>query len=132
MGTNKNTIVARGKKTEFIMKNKSRKLVWKYIVDECLLISKRNEEKCDFLFDIREEKIAYFIECKGSDVLKAVKQIDSTVSILRLSFTDYILKGRIISTKVYSPDIRTSQYIKLREKLNGNLETKNITLTETI
>ncbi len=44
----------------------------------------------------------------------------------------YILKAKIVPTKVYSPDMRTSSYKKLRERLNGNLETKNIICTEII
>lgn len=124
--------VAEGKKTRFILQNPNRKLVDKYIVDDCLLKSKQKEEKCDYLFNIKNDKVAYFIECKGSDILKAVDQINSTLTILRNAFLEYTLKGRIVSTKVYAPDMRTNNYRKLREKLNGNLETKNIVCIEVI
>ncbi len=128
----KTAIPARGKNTKFTLLNGNKKVVDKYIVDDCLLKLRTQDEKCDYLFNIRTEKIAYFIECKGSDILKAVDQINSTIDILKENFFGYILKGRIISTRVYSPDLRTVSYRKLREKLNGHLVTKNISLEDSI
>ncbi len=124
--------MAGGKKTAFRLENNSKKIIDKYIVDDCLLREKQREEKCDYLFNIKKDKIAYFIECKGSDILKAVAQINSTLNILENNFFDYILKGKIVATKVYSPDIRTGSYKQLRQRLKGNLETKNIFCTEII
>lgn len=124
--------VAAGKKTEFILVNNKNKRVDKYIVDDCLLKFLIREEKCDYLFNVKEERIAYFIECKGSDLLKALDQINSTLDILENELRKYTLKAKIIPTKVYAPDILTNKYKKLRARLNGNLETKNIFCTETI
>jgi hypothetical protein len=124
--------VAPGKKTEFILVNNSNKIVDKYIVDECLLKSKLREEKCDYLFNINEDRISYFIECKGSDILKAVDQLNSSLNILWNDLLEYTLKAKIVPTKVHSPDMRTNKYKKLRKRLNGNLVTKNIVCTETI
>ncbi len=76
--------------------------------------------------------MAYLIECKGADVLKAVSQLFSTLNILKNELLVYTLKAKIIPTKVYSPDMRTNSYRKLRERLCGNLETKNIVCTEII
>lgn len=132
LDTRDSKFVAPGKKTEFILLNNSTKIVDKYIVDECLLKTKLREEKCDYLFIIREDRTAYFIECKGSDILKAVDQVNSTLDILRNDLLDYTLKARIVSTRVYAPDMVTNNYKKLRKRLNGNLETKNIVCTETI
>lgn len=125
-------LVASGKKTEFILKNNSNKIVDEFIVDECLLRSKLREEKCDYLFLIKEVRTAFFIECKGSDILKAVDQLNSTLDILENDLPEYILKAKIVPTKVYAPNMVTSSYRKLRKRLNGNLETKNIICTETI
>ena len=81
---------------------------------------------------INEIKEAYFVECKGSDVLKAVNQLDSSINILRNNLPGYVLKGRIISPRVYSPDLRMQAYKRLREKLKGQLETRNIVFIELI
>ncbi len=121
-----------GKKTKFILENKSGKVVDKYIVDDCLLKLKKEDEKCDFLFKIEEDKTVYIVECKGSDVLKAVCQINSTMQLLKDDFVNYKIIGRIVTTKVYAPDLREADYRKLKLRLNGNLETKNITCTEII
>lgn len=124
--------VAAGKKTEFILNNTKNKEVDKYIVDDCLLRFKSREEKCDYLFLLTEDKAAYLIECKGADILKAVDQINSTLNIIKNNLSEYKFKAKIVSTKVYAPNMRTENYKKLREKLNGNLETKNKVCTETI
>jgi len=128
----KSVFVGRGKKSEFRINNDTGKTVTKYIVDDCLLQSFRREEKCDFLFWVLESKLIYLVECKGSDVLKAVSQISSTLEVLKNTLKDYVLKGRIIPTRVNSPDLQTSSYRKLRERLKGDLIIKNIILTETI
>lgn len=124
--------VAFGSKTEYRVQNENAKLVSKYIVDDCLLRQKQRDEKCDYLFTIVDLRTAYFIECKGSDVLKAVKQIQSSINILTENLAGYTLKGRIIPTRVYSPDLGTQAYRKLRERLKGNLIVKNKILTETL
>jgi hypothetical protein len=124
--------VATGAKTECRFSNENGKVISKYIVDDCLLRIRRREEKCDYLFTIDDLNSAYFIECKGSDVLKAVRQIQSSINIMEADLTGYILKGRIVSTKVYSPDLRTQAYTKLRERLRGDLVVKNRIFTEIV
>lgn len=129
----KNTeFVAWGKKTKFILINNGNKLVDEFIVDDCLLKLRIREEKCDYLFLIQEVKTAYLVECKGSDILKAVEQLNSTLDILKNDLLGFTLKAKIIPTKVYPPNMLTNSYKKLRARLNGNLETKNIVCTEII
>ncbi len=124
--------VATGKKTEFILINTKNKAVDRYNVDDCLLKLKTREEKCDYLFLIKGDKTAYLIECKGADILKAVDQINSTLNIIKNDLNEYNFKAKIVSTKVYPPNMRTASYKNLRERLNGNLETKNKVCTEII
>lgn len=130
--SDKFTFVAPGAKTEYRVSNDNRKVISKYIVDDCLLRLRQRDEKCDYLFMIDTTKSAYFIECKGSDILKAVSQIHSSINILTDDLKGYILKGRIVSTRVYSPDLRTQAYSKLREKFKGDLKVKNKILTEIV
>ena len=130
--SNNKVLIAKGAKTEYRIINENERLIDKYVVDDCLLRTKQKDEKCDYLVLINEIKEAYFVECKGSDVLKAVNQLDSSINILRNNLPGYVLKGRIISTRVYSPDLRMQAYKRLREKLKGQLETKNKVFTELI
>lgn len=74
------------------------------------------EEKCDYLFLIQEVKTAYLVECKGSDILKAVEQLNSTIDILRNDLLEYTLKAKIIPTKVYAPNMLTNSYKKFSGK----------------
>ncbi len=124
--------IAAGKKTQFILVNSKNKIVDKFIVDDCLLKTKIRAEKCDYIFLIKEDKEAYLVECKGSDILKAIDQLSSTLDFLESDLSKYTLKAKIIPTKVFSPNMRTENYKKLRARLNGNLETKNIICTVTI
>jgi hypothetical protein len=125
-------LVASGAKTEYRVLNKDRKTISKYIVDDCLLRLRRRDEKCDYLFAADDLKAAYFIECKGSDVLKAVNQIQSSINMLVGDLTGYVLKGRIVPTKVYNPDLRSQDYRKLRERLKGDLIVRNKVFTEIV
>jgi hypothetical protein len=61
-----------------------------------------------------------------------VSQLNSTLDILKIELIGYLVKARIISTRVYSPDMRDRQYLNLKRKLKGYLETKNILLEENI
>ena len=121
-----------GKETVFRLINEKKKIVDKYIVDDCLLKNYTRDEKCDFLFRVESDKIVYLVECKGADILKAISQIDSTLKKLSDSISGNTIKGRIVSTKVYAPDIRSRSYSSLREKLNGDLIVKNKIIEEII
>jgi hypothetical protein len=124
--------VASGAKTEYRVQNKSGRTINKYIVDDCLLRLRQRHEKCDYLFIIDNLKSAYFIECKGSDVLKAVNQIQASINMLAGDLAEYVIKARIVPTKVFNPDLRSQSYRKLREKLKGDLIVKNIVYTEIV
>lgn len=125
-------LIAKGAKTEYRIINENERLIDKYIVDDCLLKAKQKHEKCDYLVVVNEIKDAYFVECKGSDLLKAVSQLDSSINVLKNKLPGFVLKGRIISTRIYTPDLRMQAYKRLREKLKGQLETKNKVFIELI
>ena len=132
LNTDKKHLVAGGSKTEYRLINEDRKPFDKYVVDNCLLKLKEREEKCDYLIRIIDMKQAFFVECKGSDLLKAIRQLDSTIGILGKELAGFVFKGRIIPTKVYTPDLRTSEHKKLRARLKGELEIKNKVFEEII
>ncbi len=132
LDSNNSVFTAKGKKTEFILNNKSKTIIDRFIVDDCLLLENNRNEKCDYLFRLKDEKVAYLIECKGTDILKAVSQLNSTLNILKEGLNGYLVKAKIISTRVYSPDMRDREYLNLKRKLNGYLETKNSLLVENI
>lgn len=123
-----------GSKTNYQLSNSSKAEVSKYIVDDCLLKGKSEDEKCDYLFLVRREDMidGYFVELKGSDVLKAISQLQNTINILSKEINGAIF-GRIVPTKVALPNINSnSNYKRLKLKLKGNLIIKNTVCIDNI
>ena len=123
-----------GTKTNYQLVNKNQLEVSKFIVDDCLLKEKKEDEKCDYLFLIKNDKVTdgYFVELKGSDVLKAISQLQNSIGILgrEINGTMY---GRIVPTKVALPNLNSNNYYKkLKLKLNGNLIVKNTVCIDNI
>ena len=94
----------------------------KYNFDDGLIPDK--DKKCDFLLLNCEEKQAFFIEVKGSDLLKAVKQIDSSIEELKDRLRGFSIFARIALTGVNTTSVRSMEYARLQKKiksLNGDL-----------
>jgi hypothetical protein len=85
-------------------------------VDACL-IKDNNKQKCDFLFivDKKHERVAYFIELKGTGLTGAIHQIMNSIDILYKSLHEHKIFARIVGKRV-TPDIK-SRRAKLDEKL---------------
>jgi hypothetical protein len=112
--------------------NKSSKMIKGLRVDDCLIT---DGLKCDYLLIIEAEEKLYFIELKGSDLVKAVDQINTSLDKLLPSIDHKIVSGRIVLSKVNTPDLRHSRLLKLRQRLkqlNGTLEYKSILMEEII
>lgn len=117
---------------QFIAINKSSKKIMGLRVDDCLITE---GAKCDYLLVIEAEEKLYFIELKGSDLVKAVDQINTTLDKLLPSINHKIINGRIVLSKVNTPDLQHSRLIKLRQRLrqlNGTLEYKSILMEENL
>lgn len=115
------TVEENGRGIKFI--NNKRKKVALYRVDGCILTE---GIKCDFLFLINEDKRAFFIELKGSDLEKAVQQISKTIEQLHPYLPEYILEGRIITTRVRTPALKSTYIIRLQKILRKTGGTLNI------
>lgn len=94
------TAEEKGKK--FILINKTGFRIKKIRVDGCLR-QQQNEKRCDYLInayspDITkgQKPIAFFIELKGGDLNRAVKQLIDSVVYLKSEFSGHILNARII------------------------------------
>jgi hypothetical protein len=67
-------IVAEENKMKFILENKNAKEICKIKIDDGYIASSK-VEKCDFLVLNCPDKVAFFIELKGHNLLKAISQI---------------------------------------------------------
>lgn len=120
----------KGKTYEYI--NKSSNFVVKIRVDECL-IKGEQQRKCDFMvLSCGEQKTAYLVELKGSDLEHAAKQILNVIQLFQKELSNFEIHARIVLSKVYQRDIESEDYIKLKRKLKNRIKHKNILLSETI
>lgn len=54
------------------------------------------ETRCDYLLLNDDTKTAYYIELKGSDLSKAIQQIENTIKLLSPSLPGYAVLRRIV------------------------------------
>ncbi|MDQ2862531.1 MAG: hypothetical protein M3R50_02570, partial [Bacteroidota bacterium] len=101
-----------GKKFELI--NNSKFQVRKVKVDLCLS-QLRHEKRCDYLLSLDKinNPIVFFIELKGGDLIKAVKQLNDSIIYLKAEFNHYIINARIIWSRDVPQIISNPDYRKL-------------------
>lgn len=125
------TCTDRKSSTKYIYENDSFDTLSKYKVDGCLIND--DDSKCDYLLLNCTKEVSYFVELKGSDLIKAVEQIDRSIDILHKDFKEYSVEARIVLTRVNTTDLKSSKLIRLEsklKKLNGKLIKQTRQLTE--
>lgn len=128
-------------KSQFLVNNPNHYQVCCLLIDGCLIES-QEEEKTDFLLlkcpekDDDKTSAAYFVELKGSNLIKAVRQINNSLNILLPKLAEYsIINGRIVTTRIDKIDLGHTEYRALEKrlkKLNGTLDKKSILMEENI
>lgn len=117
--------------TCFIYENRSSDALTKYRIDGCLIADEG--AKCDFLLLNCTKNESFFIELKGSDLIRAVEQIDRSIDLLLNSVNDFSINARIVLTRVNTIDLRNTKYLKLEkriQRLGGNLKKQSRQMTE--
>lgn len=77
-------------------------------------------------------RIAYLIELKGSDLVKAAEQLEATENALKQELSAYSLQYRIIANKCKTQEIRSSAYRKYQIRWKGRLLQKTGFIEEDI
>jgi hypothetical protein len=130
---NRKIAVIEEKKRKYIGNNGATKLLECWHIDDCII---KEGQRCDFLLLNLDTLTAYFIELKGSDLIHAIEQIDVTLDKLLTSIPQYTsINGRIVLSKVNTPDLKNSKLIKLQKrlkKLGGTLDKSVSQMTENI
>lgn len=80
-----------------------------YKIDGVVITKK---ERCDYLLINEETHTAYLIELKGSDLVKAARQLEMTENHLHQELSGYQVRYRIVANKCKTQEIRTSEYRK--------------------
>lgn len=102
-----------------IANNIHRAKIRKYKIDgDVFKRSDTSVERCDYLLLNDAAKTSYYIELKGTDILKASRQIDNTVSIFSDSLPDYVIFPRIIFMSG-THQVNGSKIIKWKKKHKG-------------
>ena len=120
-----------GHSTEYRYVNPKANHLAKYRVDGGLISD--NNPKCDYLLLNCEEKQSYFIELKGSDIIRAVEQINRSIDVLKCNLPDFTCFARIVLSRVNTTDLKNIQLLKLEKKvkmLKGDLKKKTRLLEE--
>ena len=124
----------KGHSTEYRYINQSSDHLAKYIVDGGLITD--NGAKCDYLLLNCEKKQSYFIELKGSDIIRALEQIDRSIDLLKNDLSDFSFFARIVVTRINTTNLeKNSKFLRLEKKvksLKGNLKKQSRLLEETV
>lgn len=112
----------KGSKTKYICDNQSKNYLSKYRVDGGLI----NDAgaKCDFLILNCNKHKSFFIELKGSDIIRAIEQIDRSIDLIKNNLDDFSVFARIVLTRVNTIELKDIKYLKLEKKvklLNGDI-----------
>lgn len=88
--------------------------------------------RCDYLLLNEQSRVAYLIELKGSDLVKAAEQLEATEHYLRQCISGYQMQYRIVANKCKTQEIRSSAYRKYQIRWKGRLMQKTGFLEENI
>lgn len=99
------------------LKNNARHYVASNNVEDCLVNS--DSSQCDFLVIDCGHRTATFVELTGSDLVQAVKQIQSALIQLRHQIpNDMKIHGRIILTRVNTHDLHNNAFLRLQKQIS--------------
>ncbi len=109
--------------------NNGRVYVSHYKVDGVVI---KNGNRCDYLLMNEVARTAYLIELKGSDLVKAAKQLEATEKVLLQQLAGYSLQYRIVANKCRTQEIRSSEYRKYQLRWKKKLMLKTGYIEEDI
>lgn len=104
-------IVSRDKRNQQYHKgmNSGRVYVSHYKIDGVVI---ERGDRCDYLLMNEATRVAYLIELKGSDLVKAARQLEATENKLVQQLCGYSLRYRIVANKCKTQEIHTSEFRK--------------------
>lgn len=110
-------------------KNIAKAYVTHYKIDGIII---KTGNRCDYLLMNENTQIAYLIELKGSDLVKAAEQLEATEKVLQQALSAYKLQYRIVANKCKTQEINSSAYRKYQIRWKGRLIQKTGFIEENI
>ncbi len=116
---NRSTPSVSEKGKTFQIDNKERYEVACVKVDDCVF-NKKDGIKCDFLFEIAAKKKLFYVELKGSDIIKAIRQIGETLKQTNCLYPNWNYEARIIAGSTVPASIYDRREFEiLKKNCNG-------------
>lgn len=119
--TNNRVVAVSEKRSRYELHNNSAKEICKIKVDGCLI---NNGARCDYLFLICNDEIAFFVELKGKNLKHAIEQLNNSIDTILPSIGSFKIHARVIVFSVTVPNVQNNPFVlKLRRKiksLNGS------------
>ncbi|MEM8614550.1 MAG: hypothetical protein AAGF93_21240 [Cyanobacteria bacterium P01_H01_bin.105] len=110
----------------FRIRNPEKLVVQVYEVDGCLLKKDSDGLRCDYLVLINSKDLEIFVELKGCDIDKAVKQLENSIRKLSCNVKYLDKECFIISTRSPKADTSTQKAkLSFKKKYNAKLTVKN-------
>jgi len=97
--TNQKIVVREENQKKFIIKNNSNQKINIVKVDDCLIT---NGNKCDWLFEIINKNVVFYVELKGKNISKALLQLSATINFCKNNHKTYTKKAFIVTSRVPS------------------------------
>lgn len=94
--------------------------VTQYQIDGVVITG--SQPRCDFLVINEDKKDAFLIELKGSDISKAVLQLEATSIALRDQLAGYDKNYRIVYNRCNTHEINTSVVSKFKKAHKGKIK----------
>lgn len=100
-------------KCRHIAKNLNLNYVTHYKIDGVVITK---VSRCDFIVINEDAGIAYLIELKGSDLVKAARQLEDTEKVLEADLRNYSIRYRIVLRKVKTQAIESVTFKKFKKR----------------
>lgn len=113
-----------------IANNPQQKYIRQFKVDGEVFPCGTDPKRCDYLLLDDTGQQSYYIELKGSDVLTAIAQIETTISLISPSIKNYGILCRIVY-RTATHELNGSEVIRWKRRRKGAI-IKSIRLEETI
>lgn len=109
--------------------NPNRHHVTHYKIDGVII---KDGLRCDFILMNEDDKKAYLIELKGSNLSYAAQQIEATEIALKKYLSDYALQYRIVANRSKTQQIESADFKRYRERWKKALLYKTNRIEEEI
>lgn len=129
---NQKKVVSKESGNEHILYNNNEYPVFQYHIDGGIITGSQGE-RCDYILEVQkpEKGLAYIIELKGSDLNKALSQIENTIRTYSSNLKGYKILPRVVIHKASTHQINGKKYRDFKKSYPAVI-VKSIKLEESV